>query len=117
MKAFALECLRLNAEHQLVLLSWQESCLQIVIFQGWSWEHAIKILPTGRLDDSAPAALRKHRVRQKTPRLPSKSFEHQVNFTALREFLGYRFPKTGRSVIMQIASASEDGKIPTAVPQ
>ena len=75
------------------------------------------MLPKGDSDPSSAAASRKQRMRQRTPRLASKAMEHQVNFAALRDFLGYKLPKTGRSIIMQIASASEDGKIPSAIPQ
>lgn len=43
--------------------------------------------------------------------------DHGVNVGALEEFLGLKFPKGGRTVLMQVAAADADGRIPSAVPR
>lgn len=57
------------------------------------------------------------RYRERTPRLPTTVGEHSVNIAALEDFLGLHFPKTGRSVVMQVASADDQKRIPTAIPR
>lgn len=85
--------------------------------QIWSWDPLASALPQESFDPHKPRDIQKNRVLERTPRLATKAVDHGVNFAALEEFLGYNLPKKGRSVIMQIASTTADGKVPAAIPQ